>query len=51
MYDSRILRQGTWKGLERMMCGQTMQAMTPLTRLRAASRLFLIAGVFGARNN
>jgi hypothetical protein len=31
------------------MCGQTMQAMRSLTRLRVPSRLLLMAGVFPTR--
>ncbi len=50
MYDFPECPAGAWKGSERMMCGQTTQAITPLTRLRAASRFLLTVGVFGTRN-
>ena len=43
-------RHVAWKGSERMMCGQTMQVVTPLIRPRAVSLVFLTAGAFGARN-
>jgi len=41
---------GAWKGSERMMCGQTMKTMqvVMLSRVRAASRFLLTAGLVGA---
>jgi hypothetical protein len=38
------------EGLERMMCGQTMETTTSIIRSRVASRLLLTVGAFGARN-
>jgi hypothetical protein len=38
------------EGLERMMCGQTMQTTTSIIRSRVAPGVLLTVGVFGARN-